>query len=74
VAPVDLRRVFAMQLEILGSTMGTAAELAELIALCVERGIRPVIDSTYGFSAVAEAFARLDSGDVFGKVVVDHTR
>ena len=30
-----------------------------------------MIDSTYGFTAVADAFARLESGDIFGKVVVD---
>src|SRR4051794_19069601 len=69
---VDLRRVFMMQLEILGSTMGTAEELSALLALCVEQDIRPVIDSTYGFSAVGDAFARLNSGDIFGKVAVDH--
>ncbi|GID95914.1 zinc-binding dehydrogenase [Amorphoplanes digitatis] len=69
---VDLRRVFMMQLEILGSTMGTAAELAALLDLCVDRDIRPVIDSTYGFSAVADAFARLNSGEAFGKVAIDH--
>jgi NADPH:quinone reductase-like Zn-dependent oxidoreductase len=71
-ATVDLRRVFAMRLEILGSTMGTATELAELLDLMAAKGIRPVIDSTYGFTAVADAFARLNSGEVFGKVAIDH--
>jgi hypothetical protein len=33
--------------------------------------VRPIIDSTYGFTAVADAFARLSSGDVFGKVALD---
>ena len=70
---VNLRRVFAMQLEILGTSMGTPGELADLLALCAERGIRPVIDEVVPFSRVEEAFARLYSGDVFGKVVVDHT-
>jgi NADPH:quinone reductase-like Zn-dependent oxidoreductase len=69
---VNLRRVFAMQLEILGSSMGTPGEMADLLALCTERGIRPVVDSIHGFSVVEGAFARLESGDVFGKVVVDH--
>jgi len=69
---VDLRRVFMMQLEILGSTMGTAEELTALLRLCVDRDIRPVIDSTYGFTAVGDAFARLNSGKIFGKVAVDH--
>ena len=71
-ATVDLRRVFAMRLEILGSTMGDLAELKALLELMEAENIRPVIDSTYGFSAVAEAFARLHSGEVFGKVVIDH--
>jgi NADPH:quinone reductase-like Zn-dependent oxidoreductase len=70
-ATVDLRRLFAMRLELLGSTMGTRPELAALLDLCVARDIRPVIDSTYGFTAVADAFAHLESGDVFGKVAVD---
>src|SRR5205085_9748473 len=48
-AQMDLRRVFFLQLEILGSTMGTRDELASLLDLCVDRGLRPMIDSTYPF-------------------------
>jgi NADPH:quinone reductase-like Zn-dependent oxidoreductase len=72
-ATVDLRRVFAMQLEILGSSMGTPDELAELLQMCAG-GLRPVVDAVVGFSEVRGAFERLRSGDVFGKVVIDHTR
>lgn len=71
---VNLRRVFAMQLEILGSTMGTQAELTELLDLCATRDIHPVIDSVYGLSEARDAFARLASGEVFGKVVLDPSR
>ena len=71
-ATIDLRRVFAMRLQILGSTMGSAGELSALLDFMVSRDVRPVIDSTYGFSAVGDAFARLHSGEVFGKVAVDH--
>jgi NADPH:quinone reductase-like Zn-dependent oxidoreductase len=35
------------------------------------RGIKPVIDSVYPFEQTAAAFARLESGDAFGKVVLD---
>jgi NADPH:quinone reductase-like Zn-dependent oxidoreductase len=72
-ATVDLRRVFFLQLEIVGSTMGTRDELAALAQLCADRGIRPVVDSVLPFAAAAEAFARLEAGDVFGKIVLDHT-
>jgi len=70
-ATIDLRRLFAMRLELLGSTMGSRAELAALLDLCVERGVRPIIDSTYGFTAVADAFAHLSTGDIVGKVALD---
>ncbi|MFF5079953.1 zinc-binding dehydrogenase [Actinoplanes sp. NPDC000266] len=70
-ATVDLRRLFAMRLDVLGSTMGTRDDLEDLLGLLVSTGVRPVVDSTYGFSAVGDAFARLESGDIFGKVVVD---
>ncbi|MEN3309413.1 MAG: hypothetical protein V7603_5615 [Micromonosporaceae bacterium] len=73
-ATVDLRRVFFLQLEIVGSTMGTRDELGALLALCAGRGIRPVIDSVHGFSEVRQAFEDLARGDVFGKIVLDHSR
>jgi NADPH:quinone reductase-like Zn-dependent oxidoreductase len=72
-ATVDLRRVFAMQLDILGASMGTRDELVELLSLCAERGIRPVVDSTYPLRDARAAFERLSSGAVFGKVVLDHS-
>ncbi|MCU7724496.1 zinc-binding dehydrogenase [Actinoplanes sp. KI2] len=70
-ATIDLRRLFAMRLELLGSTMGSREELAALLDLCVAKNVHPIIDSTYGFTAVADAFAHLASGDVFGKVALD---
>jgi NADPH:quinone reductase-like Zn-dependent oxidoreductase len=71
---VDLRRIFFLQRQLLGSTMGTQAELESLIGFMTERGIRPVVDSVYGFTQVRDAFERLNTGQVFGKVVLDHTR
>jgi NADPH:quinone reductase-like Zn-dependent oxidoreductase len=70
-ATIDLRRLFAMRLDVLGSTMGTRDELVALLEHCAARDLRPLIDSTYGFTAVGDAFARLESGEVFGKVAVD---
>ncbi|MFI6093631.1 zinc-binding dehydrogenase [Streptomyces sp. NPDC051218] len=73
-AEVDLRRVFFLQLEVIGATMGSRDELADLLRLCARRGIRPVIDSEFVFDDAIAAFARLASGDAFGKVVLDHRR
>ncbi|MCL6641451.1 MAG: zinc-binding dehydrogenase [Candidatus Rokubacteria bacterium] len=72
-ATVDLRRVFAMQLEILGSSMGTSAELAALLDL-LDRGLRPIVDEVFAFSDARRAFEKLASGGIFGKIVLDHTR
>jgi NADPH:quinone reductase-like Zn-dependent oxidoreductase len=69
---VNLRRVFALQLEILGSTLGTPDELRELLSLCESAGIRPIVDSELGFSAIRDAFEKLHTGDVFGKIVLNH--
>ena len=71
-AEIDLRRVFFLQLELLGSTMGSREQLAEVAELMAGRGITPVIDSVYPFARAAEAFARLESGEEFGKIVLDH--
>ncbi len=69
-AAVDLRRVFFLQLSILGSTMGTRDELGEVVDLCVRTALRPQIDSEYELSDARAAFARLAGGDAFGKIVL----
>lgn len=69
-AVINLRRVFFKQLEIVGSTMGTAAELRALISLLSTSGIRPIIDSVFPFDDAHDAFSRMVSGDFFGKIVL----
>jgi NADPH:quinone reductase-like Zn-dependent oxidoreductase len=68
--PADLRRVFFRQLTVAGSTMGTRAELAALLRMLEATGVRPLVDSTWALGDAREAFARLRSGDSFGKVVL----
>lgn len=72
-ASIDLRRVFFLQLRLLGSTMGARDELSALVNLVADHDIRPIVDSVFSFSQARDAFARLASGEVFGKVVLDHT-
>ncbi len=66
----ELNRVFFQQLRVLGSTMGSLAELEALTALVAERGIHPVIDSVRPLAEARDAFERLLSGDSFGKLVL----
>lgn len=68
--PADLARVFFLQLSVVGSTMGTRAELESLARFCVTTGTRPLIDSTYALADARTAFERLASGEAFGKIVL----
>jgi NADPH:quinone reductase-like Zn-dependent oxidoreductase len=65
----DLNRVFFLQLEVVGSTMGTRTELGRLINFLDLTGIRPVIDATMPLTEARDGFARLAEGDIFGKIV-----
>ena len=66
----ELTRVFFLQLRVVGSTMGTRAELASLLQLLDATGTRPVIDRALPMEQAREAFAALQAGEVFGKVVL----
>jgi len=68
--PADLARVFFLQLSVLGSTMGTREELAALTRHCADSGLRPLIDSVFPLAEARAAFARLEAGDIVGKVVL----
>jgi len=69
-AALDLRYVFSRQLAILGSMMGTRAELHHLLELVATRRLRPVIDSVYPMHEAARAQQRLLARDVFGKLIL----
>ena len=65
----ELQRVFFLQLNIVGSTMGTREELAHVTRLCETTGIRPEIDRVLPLAEARDGFAALAAGDVFGKIV-----
>ncbi len=65
----DLTRVFFLQLEVVGSTMGTRAELVRLLQLCETTGVRPTISRTLPLEDARDGFADMASGNLFGKIV-----
>lgn len=65
----ELTRIFFLQLRVIGSTMGTRAELSNLISLLDATGARPLIDRTVPMEQAADGFAAMASGEVFGKIV-----
>ena len=66
----DLNRVFFLQLRVLGSTMGTKDELADLIAFLHTTGLRPLIDRELPLEKVGDGLAAMASGDLVGKIVL----
>lgn len=68
--PADLNHVFFRQLSVIGSTMGTAAELRRLIDMCEATGLRPRVDAEFPLEQARAAFQRLAAGDVRGKLVL----
>ncbi|MBI3687200.1 MAG: zinc-binding dehydrogenase [Actinobacteria bacterium] len=67
--PAELSRVFFLQLSVVGSTMGTRAELAGLISLLRTTGLRPTIDTVLPLDAARDGFTRMLDGRTAGKIV-----
>ncbi|MGE5764309.1 MAG: zinc-binding dehydrogenase [Mycobacterium leprae] len=65
----DLRRLFFLQLAVVGSTMGTLEELRQLIRFCEVTGVRPLVDTVVPLAEARAGFAKLAEGEVFGKIV-----
>lgn len=71
VPELQLRRLFWKQLTLMGSTLGTDAEFVELLKWVDHGALTPVVDGIYPMAQVAEAHARLEASEQFGKIVLD---
>lgn len=67
---IDVRRMFWNQWTLMGSTMGSDAEFAAMMARFREGALQPPVDSVHPIEEAQAAYARLASGAQFGKVVV----
>jgi len=65
----ELNRVFFLQLRVVGSTMGTRAELGALTELLDVSGVRPVIDRVLPMEQAEDGFKAMAEGELFGKIV-----
>jgi NADPH:quinone reductase-like Zn-dependent oxidoreductase len=68
---VDIRYLFARRIGILGSTMGTRAELESIVAMVAQGRLKPIIDKVLPLAEGKTAQALLESRDVFGKIVLE---
>jgi D-arabinose 1-dehydrogenase-like Zn-dependent alcohol dehydrogenase len=65
----ELNRIFFLQLRVVGSTMGTRAELGQLVRFLDATATKPLVDRTLPMSDARDGFAAMNEGDVFGKIV-----
>ena len=68
---LDLRTLFARQLTIMGSYMGTKGELLRAAGFFFSGQLTPVVDRTFPLADAAAAQRRLEESSHFGKIVLE---
>jgi NADPH:quinone reductase-like Zn-dependent oxidoreductase len=68
---IDLRHLFARQLSLLGSYMGTMSELHEVLQHVFAGRLKPVVDRVFPLSETWTAHECLEKSQMFGKIVVN---
>lgn len=69
-ATIDLRRLFWRQIDILGSTMGSERDFAEMVALFSAGRLRPLVDQVFPLAEASRAFERMERSEQMGKIVL----
>ncbi|NJL94347.1 MAG: alcohol dehydrogenase catalytic domain-containing protein [Anaerolineae bacterium] len=70
---LDNRMLFFRHVSIIGSTMGPHADYLDVMQLVFDGKLNAVIGATYGLEEIVEAHRALESGGVFGKIVLELT-
>lgn len=67
---IDNRYIFARHLSIIGSTMSTLADFAEVMDLVIAGKLKPIHDRTFPLKEAAAAQERLWRGENFGRITL----
>ena len=68
---IDLRHIFFRQIEVLGSTMGSKADLLAVLEHVAAGRLRPVIHEVLPLVRAADAHRTLEARGAFGKLVLE---
>lgn len=66
----DLRQVFFRRLSLLGSTMGSKADLFHVIRHVDAGRLKPIVHAVFPMSRAREAHLLMESREIFGKIVL----
>lgn len=64
------RKIFWRQLSLLGTTMGSPADWCAMTEFVALHRLHPVVSEVFPLAQGAEAFALMERGGQFGKIVV----
>jgi NADPH:quinone reductase-like Zn-dependent oxidoreductase len=67
---MDSRYIFGKHLSIIGSSMGTQDDFRQVMGLLFNGKVKPVIGAVLPLEKAAEAQQMLESGSVFGKIIL----
>ena len=66
----EIRRIFAKQITIYGSTMGTRHDWEQVSTLLNAGELRPIVDRTFPLEQAARAQDLMAKAEQFGKIVL----
>jgi len=69
-AEIDIRYIFGKQISLIGSTMGTHRDFRDVTAMLWTGKLKTVVDRGLPLSEGREAYAMLEKGGQFGKIVL----
>jgi NADPH:quinone reductase-like Zn-dependent oxidoreductase len=74
ITEVSTRALYWKQISIHGTTMGTRDEFLSMLDFVEGRKLKPVIDQVFPLDNIQDAFDRMNSGNHFGKIVLQIAR
>ncbi|WPU94978.1 zinc-binding dehydrogenase [Mucilaginibacter sabulilitoris] len=72
IPPLDGRKVFWKQLQLLGTTMGTHDDFTAMINFVNQHQIGPIVDEVFCFKDAQKAIDKMADSSQFGKIVLQN--
>jgi NADPH:quinone reductase-like Zn-dependent oxidoreductase len=71
VAETNLQALYWNQLTVLGSTLGSRAELGQMIRAVTVGKLKPIVDQVFPLERARDAMGKMEVGRQFGKIVLN---